>query len=56
MRIEKNGFFAEYFITLHDLEMILADEKMKGYPVRVVINGEYYTLEKEDKNNVDCND
>lgn len=48
MRIEKNGFFAEYFITLHDLELLLADDGMKGYPVRVVINGEYYTLEKED--------
>lgn len=48
MRIESNGIFAQYFLTLHDLELLLKDERMKDYPVTVIINGEYYTLEKED--------
>ena len=48
MRIEHNGVFAEYFITPHDLELLLNDEKMKCYPITVIINGEYYALEKED--------
>lgn len=45
MRIERHGFFAEYFLTLHDLEQILK-EIPEIYQIRVIINGEYYTLER----------
>ena len=48
MRIVSHGFFGEYFITLHDLEMFLSLDELKNCPIHVIINGEYYTLEKED--------
>lgn len=50
MRIVSHGIFGEYFITLHDLETILSLDEMADFPIHVIINGEYYTLEKEESN------